>query len=176
MIGGSFMQSFLVCFSILVALIISPISRTRLGHPEPHECQSVQVAVIYPNHVDASQLARLLADILAENRAAKVIVDSETNSIYLRANAMTIQKAKDMVRQIDVAPQLRVFLLSHAPTAPVARELRNRLGNDQHTAIATDKAANLIIICASPRTIRVAARIIRQLDTGDGRDGNGGGD
>lgn len=100
-----------------------------------------------------------------------------SNSIVLRGEAVDVENASRVVRELDDAPasskEAKMFALNHSEAsaiAPILQEIvvgrggQEAASSDVETRIAVYEPTNTIIVSASPQSMLIIEEIVKELD------------
>jgi hypothetical protein len=123
-----------------------------------------RVQVFRLRNVDASVAASAIATL----GNASVTTDPRTNSLVVCGSPEAIEKAKELLSELDVpekpgaGQQFRIFTLKYADPKFTARALQDTFGREAQ--ITADPATRALIVKAEPATMERIAPIIQALD------------
>jgi Bacterial type II/III secretion system short domain len=160
------------CRSVEVAAIAFFVG---LPFPETCRAQNLGEEAKPPRYVslalvraDAIKAAKRLTFLLGPD--ADIVADEETNTVFIRANADKIKKARDFLKRQDVPSFLYIIPLRNAESVKTAKKLNIvltlfwLLGDDRDFhVISLDRENKISIYAGAEKTTQVNA-IIRLLD------------
>jgi general secretion pathway protein D len=127
---------------------------------------------------EAAEVARILSTTLATGKVA-VASDSRTNSLIVSGSNRDLDTVMSLVQNLDRAerqrgfnafrqPDIRVFTLSHATAADVARVLNAMEKDRSEASVSSDDYSNTVIVRAAPPKMAEVENLIRKLDVKKG--------
>jgi type II secretory pathway component GspD/PulD (secretin) len=119
-------------------------------------------------HLDANSMREPLLARLRRQDRVDVAVIPDTNTLVVRANAQATARARQVLREFDVADVVCVIDLRCVGATGAARTLRRLLGNDPPgVVVVPDAARNRVLIRASATKVRAAKAIVAGLERHD---------
>lgn len=160
----------------------SNLARIRSLIREIDEDQSITKTIALKT-VPVAQMQTILTELQEEEGSARgrstfsAVSAVASNSIILRGDPVTVERAAALIRELDVGSglkrEIRVLRLSHIQAEtilPILREIADVAADEDGPAptklvsIAVHEPSNALIISAIPETLSALAQVVSQLD------------
>lgn len=106
-------------------------------------------------------------------RDAQVRVDDETNTIFLRANPIKVQRAREIIEKLDVAPPHGIYVLDLHGTkargmATIIRLVflvRSSFTIEPDIQVTANEQTGRVIFSGTEKQCKIISRIVRSSDS-----------
>jgi type II secretory pathway component GspD/PulD (secretin) len=163
------------CMPRLIIITVTAVALVlSAGRPAyvqvPPSPGSNPVTIFSLTHCEAEPTARRLRAFLGKDSGAEVEFSRERNAVFVRAAPADVERARNLVRRVDVEIVFRTTKVRFADAESVGRSVRVVLaflaarGDDRPARIVADKQTRSITITASQDKAEQVWNLIRAFD------------
>ncbi len=151
--------------AVITSSLFAGIEKTT--HGQEAQGPTEQVAAIPLVHVEAAKAAEKLKALLGRN--THIVVDEDTNTVFVRANADKLEEAKKRIKRLDVPSYICIVAVHNVDAGEAATVLRLvmmaliYIGDDRRVHIVAVDRGNMIVV-ASHEKAKQVRNVLSWLD------------